>query len=50
MFYNSKIDVFSGPACNSFMTLLEQEVCRDLDKDTVNWTENFDETLKEPSV
>ena len=34
----------------SRMTRLTSEMLRDLDKDTVNWTENFDETLKEPSV
>ena len=34
----------------SRMTRLTSEMLKDLDKDTVKWTENFDETLKEPSV
>ena len=34
----------------SRMTRLTSEMLKDLDKDTVNWTVNFDETLKEPSV
>ena len=32
------------------MTKLSSEMLKDLDKDTVGWTVNFDETLKEPSV
>ena len=32
------------------MTKLSSEMLKDLDKDTVNWEPNFDETLKEPSV
>ena len=34
----------------SRMTKLTSEMLKDLEKDTVSWTENFDETLKEPSV
>ena len=34
----------------SRMTRLTSEMLRDLDKDTVSWDLNFDETLKEPSV
>ena len=34
----------------SRMTKLTSEMLKDLEKDTVRWTENFDETLKEPSV
>ena len=34
----------------SRMTRLTGEMLRDLDKDTVSWDLNFDETLKEPSV
>ena len=34
----------------SRMTRLASEMLRDLDKDTINWTPNFDETLSEPSV
>ena len=34
----------------SRMTKLTGEMLKDLDKDTVSWTPNFDETLKEPSV
>tara|TARA_B100001996_G_scaffold378494_1_gene362749 strand:- start:655 stop:3162 length:2508 start_codon:yes stop_codon:yes gene_type:complete len=34
----------------SRMTKLTSEMLKDLDKDTVKWTPNFDETLKEPSV
>ncbi len=34
----------------SRMTKLSSEMLKDLDKDTVDWTVNFDETLKEPSV
>ena len=34
----------------SRMTRLSSEMLKDLDKDTVSWTPNFDETLKEPSV
>ena len=34
----------------SRMTKLSSEMLKDLDKDTVNWEPNFDETLKEPSV
>ena len=32
------------------MTKLSSEMLKDLDKDTVDWTPNFDETLKEPAV
>ena len=32
------------------MTKLSSEMLKDLDKDTVDWDLNFDETLKEPSV
>jgi DNA gyrase subunit A len=32
------------------MTKITSEMLKDLDKDTVEWTPNFDETLKEPSV
>jgi DNA gyrase subunit A len=32
------------------MAPITEEVLRDLEKDTVNWTSNFDDTLKEPSV
>tara|TARA_Y100000588_G_scaffold393231_2_gene508230 strand:+ start:29515 stop:32019 length:2505 start_codon:yes stop_codon:yes gene_type:complete len=34
----------------SRMTKVAGEMLRDLDKNTVSWTLNFDETLKEPSV
>ena len=34
----------------SRMTKLSSEMLKDLDKDTVDWTVKFDETLKEPSV
>ena len=34
----------------SRMTRMASEMLRDLDKDTVEWDPNFDETLKEPSV
>ena len=34
----------------SRMTRMATEMLKDLDKDTVEWTPNFDETLKEPSV
>ena len=34
----------------SRMTRLSGEMLKDLEKDTVDWEENFDETLKEPSV
>ena len=34
----------------SRMTKLSSEMLKDLDKDTVRWETNFDETLKEPSV
>ena len=34
----------------SRMTKLSSEMLKDLDKDTVDWDLNFDETLKEPSV
>ena len=34
----------------SRMTKLTSEMLKDLDKETVNWTPNFDETLKEPTV
>ena len=34
----------------SRMTKLTSEMLKDLDKETVDWTVNFDETLKEPSV
>ena len=34
----------------SRMTKLSSEMLKDLDKDTVSWEPNFDETLKEPSV
>jgi len=34
----------------SRMTRLSSEMLKDLDKDTVSWAPNFDETLKEPSV
>ena len=34
----------------SRMTRMSGEMLKDLDKDTVEWTPNFDETLKEPSV
>jgi DNA gyrase subunit A len=34
----------------SRMTRLSSEMLKDLEKDTVEWTVNFDETLKEPSV
>ena len=32
------------------MTRLTSEMLKDLDKNTVNWDLNFDETLKEPVV
>ena len=34
----------------SRMTRIGNEMLRDLDKETVNWIPNFDDTLKEPSV
>jgi DNA gyrase subunit A len=34
----------------SRMTKLSSEMLKDLEKDTVDWEPNFDETLKEPSV
>ena len=34
----------------SRMTKISSEMLKDLDKDTVKWTPNFDETLQEPSV
>ncbi len=34
----------------SRMTKLSSEMLKDLDKDTVDWEPNFDETLQEPSV
>ena len=34
----------------SRMTKLSSEMLKDLEKDTVEWEPNFDETLKEPSV
>jgi len=34
----------------SRMTKLSSEMLKDLEKNTVDWTLNFDETLKEPSV
>tara|TARA_B100001250_G_scaffold399119_1_gene408154 strand:+ start:1474 stop:3981 length:2508 start_codon:yes stop_codon:yes gene_type:complete len=34
----------------SRMTRMASEMLKDLDKDTVEWDPNFDETLKEPSV
>ena len=34
----------------SRMTKLSSEILKDLEKDTVDWELNFDETLKEPSV
>jgi len=34
----------------SRMTKLSSEMLKDLEKDTVSWEPNFDETLKEPSV
>lgn len=34
----------------SRMTRIGSDMLRDLDKDTVAWTPNFDETLKEPTV
>ena len=34
----------------SRMTKLSGEMIKDLEKDTVDWALNFDETLKEPSV
>ena len=34
----------------SRMTRLSGEMLKDLEKDTVDWEENFDETLKEPTV
>src|SRR5262245_27616137 len=32
------------------MAAITEEVLRDLEKDTVNWTSKFDDTLQEPSV
>ncbi|MGA1933755.1 DNA gyrase subunit A [Arcobacter sp. YIC-464] len=32
------------------MTKISEEVLRDIDKDTINYTQNYDDTLKEPSV
>jgi len=34
----------------SRMTRIGSDMLRDLEKDTVNWNPNFDETLKEPAV
>ena len=34
----------------SRMTKITSEMLKDLDKDTVEWSPNFDETLKEPTV
>ena len=34
----------------SRMTKLSAELLKDLEKDTVDWSPNFDETLKEPTV
>jgi DNA gyrase subunit A len=34
----------------SKMTRLSSEILKDLEKETVSWTLNFDETLKEPTV
>ena len=34
----------------SRMTKMASEMLKDLDKDTVDWSPNFDETLKEPAV
>ena len=34
----------------SRMTKLSSEMLKDLDKETVDWDLNFDETLKEPNV
>lgn len=34
----------------SRMTRLSSEILKDLEKETVSWTLNFDETLKEPTV
>ena len=34
----------------SRMTKIGSDMLRDLDKETVNWAPNFDETLKEPTV
>ena len=34
----------------SRMTKLASEMLKDLDKDTIDWSPNFDETLKEPAV
>ena len=34
----------------SRMTKLSSEILKDIEKDTVEWEPNFDETLKEPSV
>ena len=34
----------------SRMTRMASEMLKDLDKDTVEWTSNFDETLKEPTL
>jgi len=34
----------------SRMTRIGSEMLRDLEKDTINWNPNFDETLKEPAV
>ena len=32
------------------MSKISEEMLRDIDKDTVNWDPNFDETRKEPRV
>ncbi|UTJ05662.1 DNA gyrase subunit A [Arcobacter roscoffensis] len=32
------------------MTKISEEVLRDIDKDTINYTQNYDDTLKEPTV
>ena len=34
----------------SRMAKMSSEMLKDLDKETVDWTVNFDETLKEPTV
>ena len=34
----------------SRMTRMASEMLKDLDKDTVEWSSNFDETLKEPTL
>ena len=32
------------------MTKISEDILKDLDKDTVNFTPNYDDTIKEPSV